>query len=288
MRGSAQAAAEAAAGPSRAEWSRNMDKRMEQNPILDATLSADDSIPLYLQLASLIRRCISSGLLKPGDQLPSEAELCQHFTISRSTVRQALKELDEQGLVLRRQGLGSFVAEPKLYRRSENIYSFTAEATAMGRKPGSKLLSFEIIRPSAEIRRLLEIRDENVEVYRFTRIRLVDGVPLMLETSYYPRYIYPELTQELLQTHSFYSLLFERGIVPGTATDVYEAIRLDRTEAELLETKASSAGFNHQRITRTEDGTVFELTQSVVRGDRTRLEVTLQRGGVSFARSFEN
>ena len=261
---------------------------MERNPILDAALSAEDGLPLYLQLASLTRRCISSGLLKPGDQLPSEAELCRHFNISRSTVRQALKELAEQGLVLRRQGLGSFVAAPKLYRRSENIYSFTSEATAMGRKPGSRLLSFEIIRPSADIRRLMELRDESVEVYRFTRIRLVDEMPLMLETSYYPCYIYPGLTRELVQTHSFYSLLLERGVVPGTATDIYEAIRLDRTEADLLATKAGSAGFNHQRITRSEDGTVLELTHSVMRGDRTKLEVTLQRSGVSFSRSFED
>ena len=261
---------------------------MENHPILDASFSTDDSLPLYLQLASLIRRCISSGLLKPGDQRPSEAELCRHFEISCSTVRQALKELEEQGLITRRQGLGSFVAEPKLYRRSENIYSFTSEATAMGRKPGSRLLSFEIIRPSEDVRKLMEIGDESVEVYRFTRIRLVDEQPLMLETSYYPCYIYPGLTRELVQTHSFYSLLLERGIVPGTATDLYEAIRLDRTEADLLATKAGSAGFYHQRITRSEDGAVFELTQSVMRGDRTKLEVTLQRGGVSFSRSFED
>ena len=94
---------------------------MEQNPILEASLSEDDRLPLYLQLSSLIRRCISSGLLKPGDLLPSEAELCTRFGISRSTVRQALGELEEQGLILRRQGRGSFVAEPKLHRRSENI-----------------------------------------------------------------------------------------------------------------------------------------------------------------------
>ena len=261
---------------------------MEQNPILEASLSEDDRLPLYLQLSSLIRRCISSGLLKPGDLLPSEAELCTRFGISRSTVRQALGELEEQGLILRRQGRGSFVAEPKLHRRSENIYSFTSEATAMGRTPGSRLLSFEVIRPSAEIRRLLELRDETVEVYRFTRVRLVDGAPLMLETSYYPRYIYPQLTPEVLETHSFYSLLFERGIVPDTATDTYEAIRLDKSEAELLETKPGSAGFSHQRITRSDSGEVFELTQSVMRGDRTRLEVTLHRGGIRFARSFEN
>ena len=157
----------------------------------------------------------------------------------------------------------------------------------MGRKPGSRLLSFETVVPSEDIRQLMELRSERVEIYRFTRIRLVDEVPLMLETSCYPCYVYPGLTPELVQTHSLYSLLFERGVVPGTATDVYEAIRLDRTEAELLQTRAGSAGFNHQRITRSEDGTVFELTQSVMRGDRTKLEVTLQRGGVSFSRSFE-
>lgn len=259
---------------------------MERNPILEATLSAESSIPLYFQLASLIRRVISAGMLKPGELLPSEAELCQAFSISRSTVRQALGELEEQGLILRRQGKGSFVAEPKLYRRSENIYSFTSEATAMGKTPSSRLLSFETLLPSPEVRSMLELQDNTVEVYRFTRVRLVDGVPLMLETSYYPRYIYPGLTAELLQTHSFYSLLFERGIVPGSALDTYEAIRLDRSEAELLETKAGSAGFSHQRITRSEQGEVFELTQSVMRGDRTKLEVTLHRGAVSFARSF--
>ncbi len=261
---------------------------MDTNPILDAVFSADDGLPLYLQLSSLIRRCIASGLVKPGDQLPSEAELCKHFAISRSTVRQALKELEEQGLILRRQGMGSFVAEPKLYRRTENIYSFTSEAVAMGRTPSSRLLSFEVIRPSAEIRRLMEIRDETVEVYRFTRIRLVDEVPLMLETSHYPCYIFSGLTRELVQSHSFYSLLLERGVTPGMATDVYEAIRLDRSEADLLATKAGSAGFYHQRITRSEDGAVFELTQSVMRGDRTKLEVTIKRSGVSFIRCFED
>ncbi len=159
---------------------------MELNPILETRLSEEGSLPLYLQLASLIRRCISSGLLRPGDQLPSEAELCRHFAVSRSTVRQALNEVDEQGLIRRQQGRGSFVAEPKLYRRSENLYSFTSEVSAMGGTPSSRLLSFEILHPSGEIRRLLELQDASVEVYHVTRIRLVDGKPLMRETCYCP------------------------------------------------------------------------------------------------------
>ena len=172
---------------------------MDANPILSAKLTAEYNVPLYYQLESLIRRCISSGLLKPGDMLPSEMELCQTFSISRSTVRQAIGRLEEEGLVQRHQGKGSFVAEPKLHRRTENIYSFTAEATAMGLKPSSRLLSFEVLKPGEAVRQLLELA-EGTEIYCFTRIRMVDGVPLMLETSYYPCYIYPSLTPELLQT----------------------------------------------------------------------------------------
>ena len=94
---------------------------MEENPILSANLSQDNNIPLYFQLENLIKRCISSGLVKPGDLLPSEAELCRSFGISRSTVRQAIGELEEEGLVIRHQGKDTFIAEPKLHRRSENI-----------------------------------------------------------------------------------------------------------------------------------------------------------------------
>ena len=260
---------------------------MEVNPILGANLSQESNTPLYFQLETLIKRCISSGLVKAGDLLPSEAELCRSFGISRSTVRQAIGELEEEGLVIRRQGKGTFIAEPKLHRRSENIYSFTSEATRMGLHPSSTLVDFAVIQPTEDLRRMLELQSGDIPVYRFTRIRRVDGVPLMLETSYYPTYVYPNLTPELLQSHSFYSLLFERGIVPASAVDTYEAVRLEAEEAALLETRSGSAGFSHQRITRSETGEVFELTQSVMRGDRTKLEIVMHRDGVSFSRSFD-
>ena len=260
---------------------------MEENPILSANLSQDNNIPLYFQLENLIKRCISSGLVKPGDTLPSEAELCRSFGISRSTVRQAIGELEEEGLVIRHQGKGTFIAEPKLHRRSENIYSFTSEANAMGLHPSSTLVDFAVIKPAEDLRRMLELQSRDIPVYRFTRIRRVDEIPLMLETSYYPTYVYPNLTPELLKTHSVYSLLYERGIIPVSAVDTYEAVRLEASEAALLETRAGSAGFSHQRITRSENGEAFELTQSVMRGDRTKLEIVMHRDGVSFSRSFD-
>ena len=160
-------------------------------------------------------------------------------------------------------------------------------ATAMGRKPGSRLLSFEIIRPSADIRRLMELRDESVEVYRFTRIRNVNDEPLILETSFYPCALYPNLTREQLETDSFYSLLYQVGVVPANAVDSYEAVLFGRAEGELLHCKPGSCGFSVQRRTFDVSGMCYEFTQSLIRADRVKLDVYLHKDGVSFSRSVD-
>ena len=135
--------------------------------------------------------------------LPSESALCKGLGVSRSTVRQAVGALEEEGLVVRKQGRGTYVAEPKMRRRNENVYSFTSEITAMGLTPSSTLVEFDVITPTPDIIRIFSLPSNDTKVYRFTRIRRVDGEPLMLETSFYPQFIYPNLTRDLLETHSF-------------------------------------------------------------------------------------
>lgn len=260
---------------------------METNPVLLSALSLDSDIPLYSQLVSIVKRNISAGTLGAGELLPSEAELCKTFNISRSTVRQAIGSLEAEGLVVRKQGRGTFVAEPKMRRKTENVYSFTSEISAMGLTPSSTLVEFEIITPTPDIVKVLELSSPETEVYRFTRIRNVNGEPLILETSFYPQYIYPKLTRELLQTHSFYSLLYEVGIAPYSAVDSYEAVILGRAEAELLGCRPGSSAFYVQRRTRTETGLIYEYTQSTIRADRVTLDVFLHKDGVSFARNVD-
>lgn len=260
---------------------------MDKNPILMSKLSLDSDIPLYSQLVSIVKRNISAGTLVTGELLPSEAELCKTFDISRSTVRQAIGALEADGLVVRKQGRGTFVAEPKMRRKTETVYSFTSEISSMGLTPSSTLVDFEIMEPTPDIVKVLELSGMDNKVYRFTRIRNVDGEPLILETSFYPQYIYPKLTRELLQTHSFYSLLYEVGIVPASAVDSYEAVMLSRKEAELLGCKPGSCAFFAQRRTRTEAGMIYEFTQSLIRADRVKLDVFLHKDGVSFTRSVD-
>ena len=258
---------------------------MEQNPILATKLSVNSDIPLYTQLVGIIKHHISSGTLVVGDLLPSEAELCRALDISRNTVRQAIGELEEEGLVVRKRGKGTFVADPHTNRRGVR-YSFTTEVSSMGKSPSSTLVEFEIITASPAICRTMELKD-GTSVYRFTRIRNVDGLPLILETSYYPQFIFPHLTREMVETHSFYSLLYHVGIVPFAADDSYEAVVLDQQQAKLLGVTEGSCAFFHQRRTKTEDGRIYEYTRSYIRGDRVRLDAHMQKGAITFTRTID-
>ena len=236
---------------------------MEENPILKASLSMASDIPLYAQLTGIIKNTITSGTLRVGDLLPSEAELCDKFEISRNTVRQA-------------------IGDPSTRRKGVQ-YSFTTEISSMGKHPSSTLVSFDIIDPAPKIKRLMALED-GVKVYCFTRVRNVDNEPLILETSYYPQHIYPNLTREMLETHSFYSLLYHVGVVPFAAEDSYEAVTLGEYEAKLLGCVPGAAAFHHQRRTTMENGLVYECTSSYMRGDRVRLDVCFQKSGTSFTR----
>ena len=258
---------------------------MEHHPILAAKLSLNSDIPLYAQLVGIIKGHISSGALAVGALMPSESELCRALDISRNTVRQAIGELEEEGLVVRKRGKGTFVADPTTNRRGVR-YSFTTEVSSMGKVPSSTLVDFDVVVPSAAICRKMDLK-EGTGVYCFTRVRNVDGEPLILETSYYPQYIFPNLTREMVQTHSFYSLLYHVGIVPFSADDCYESVVLDAHQAQLLGVENGSCAFFHQRRTKTEDGRIYEYTRSYIRADRVRLDVHMQKGDMTFVRTID-
>lgn len=258
---------------------------MEKNPILSAHLSLDSDIPLYVQLVGIIKRNISTGVLPVGESLPSEAELCRAMGVSRNTVRQAIGELEDEGLVVRKRGRGTFVADPVTNRRGVK-YSFTTEVSSMGKTPSSTLVDFRMMELDEFLSERMELR-VGTPVYCFTRIRNVDGQSLILETSYYPQYIYPNLTREMVETHSFYSLLYHVGVIPCAAEDTYEAVTLQGENARLLGVEEGSCAFFHQRRTRTEDGRIYEYTRSYIRGDRVLLDVQMQKSGITFTRSID-
>lgn len=258
---------------------------MERNPILDNRLSLNSDIPLYAQLVGIIKRQISSGALRVGDLIPSETELCRTLAISRNTVRQAIGELEEEGLVVRKRGKGTFVTDPSDNHRGVR-YSFTTEISSLGKTPSSTLADFGVIDPPYDICEKLDLQ-EHTPVYCFTRVRNVDNEPLILETSYYPEYIYPNLTREMMRTHSFYSLLYHVGITPFSVEDSYRAVILDAPRAKMLGVPAGSCAFYYQRRSKTEDGRIYEYTHGYIRADRMHLDVQMQKSGMSFVRTMD-
>lgn len=249
-------------------------------------LSLDDGNPLYFQLAAQIRDKIKNGTLAEGDLLPSEPELCQSFGVSRTTVRQCFKLLEDEGLVIRRRGMGSFVSVPKVHRNLSNLYSFTRQMNEMGIKPSSRVIRFLLAEPSPEIAKELDVKTGE-RIFSFTRIRYANSEPQLIETTNIPESICDFLTGKMLESGSLYSILIEQaGIIPYSARETYESIILDDKISELLECSPGSCGFRICRRSVTKDNRPFEYTQSFMRGDRVTFSIDLYSENASIDRNF--
>lgn len=148
-------------------------------------INKNSPIPIYYQLGEQIKALIEKGELKPGDALPPEREFAEKYQISRMTVRQAFTQLVNEGYLYRMQGKGTFVAERKIEQLLQGVTSFSEDMKARGLEPSSELIRFEMQPAAASIAEQLSI-DESDPVYEIERIRLADGVPMALETSYLP------------------------------------------------------------------------------------------------------
>ncbi|NOW87096.1 GntR family transcriptional regulator [Clostridium beijerinckii] len=147
-------------------------------------LIQDNIIPLYQQLADIIRNSITSGELKYGDKIPTEVELSEKYNVSRITVRAAINELVESGFIIKKQGKGTFVSKPKVQRKIEYLSSFTVACEASGLKVTNEIIKREVIEPKIEDKKALELDDDDKLIY-IQRVRFAGGDPLMLENNYF-------------------------------------------------------------------------------------------------------
>ena len=260
---------------------------MGRNFILENHLHAESNVPLYYQIIGIIKRGIAANILKPGDMLPSEAELCNAYGISRSTIRQALASLENEGLIYRRRGKGTYISTPKLKRKLESLYNFTSEMREQGLEPKSKILEFKKMKGSFDLIKTMKLMENHSQVFKIVRIRLANEEPLLLETTFIPVYLCSQLTRHTLINKSLYNILMnEYNVQPYCATETYEPIILKSREAEMLGCKPGTMGYFVERIGYLENKEVFEYTQSLVRGDRCKFQVELYKDSVKFLRKI--
>jgi GntR family transcriptional regulator len=214
------------------------------------------------------------GTLTPGSPVPTERLLMAQLGTSRTTVRQALAELVGEGRLVRRQGSGTYVAEPKV-SWPLRMTSFTEQANATGRAASTELIDARRERASDETATRLGV-PAGGSVHRIERLRLVDDIPMALETSYLSATRFPGLARHLRRSESLYQVLRnEYGVVPVSAEETIETASATPREAELLSTETGAPILMLSRHSFTADGTPVEWVQSWYRGDRYRFVTRL-------------
>ncbi len=248
------------------------------NAPINTNIDRDTYIPLYIQVIDAIREYIESGGGKPGEQLPGEPELCRMFDISRTVIRQALKELEIKGLIYRSKGRGTFIAEPKI-RESlfQELTGFFQDMETKGLRPVSRMLKQEIIQPTSKIANLLNLSEDS-PVIEIERLRFVHDEPIVLVSSYLPHALVPGLEKVDLRHQSLYAYIEQAyGLQLARGRRILEAVQANSVEANLLQIKKGSPLLLLDSVGYLANGTPLEYYHALHRGDRSRFEVELIR-----------
>lgn len=235
-------------------------------------------VPLYFQLSRFIARKIEEREWVPGQLLPSEQEICSSLNISRTVVRQAIGELERDGLVVKRNGKKSSIAVPK-YQGSlmHDLRGFFEDAVAKGQKPYTQVLSLKVIPAAPDVANALAL-SSGQEVVELNRLRFLDEEPEVLVLTYLPDKLCPNLSKENFRDQSLYQLLDQRyGIQIVKASRTIEAIALDKPDAKLLRQPVGSPALLMRSIGLLADGTPCEYFIAKHRGDRAKFDVELIR-----------
>lgn len=228
------------------------------------------------QVAGQLRRRIESGDLKADSALPSERALAETMGVSRMTVRVAIDQLAEEGLLVRRPNRRTLVAGDKI-SRSASFMSFSEEMRARGWRP------YSVIRQSgatvADVSVAAQLNLEvGAKVIYLERLRFADDEPLALERVYLPYHRFAPLLALDLARQSLYTVMEEElGVRPVLSEESVEAVLLSTEEAEIFGAVAGSPALLTRRITRDDEGQVIEAATSLYRGDRYRMALVRRR-----------
>jgi GntR family transcriptional regulator len=239
-----------------------------------ARIDRRSPIPFYFQLKQLIRDEITAERWLPGERLPSEHALCDHFSVSRTTVRQALAELETEGLLVKLKGRGTFVAEPRSSSWFlQSSHGFHDEATRAGREVTSRVIRCEV-KPLPQWAALALDLPAGSKGVTLERVRSVDGELVMYVESHLLEELADVVLETELETASLYGALEQwRGLEVAGGRRVVEAITARDELADLLQIEPGAAVLQVQAVSWDAGLRPFECYRAWHRSDRTTIEV---------------
>jgi GntR family transcriptional regulator len=219
-------------------------------------IDRNSPVPLYFQIAENLKQAISDGTLKPGERLDNELDLTERLGVSRPTVRQAVQRLVDQGLVVRRRGLGTVVIAPRILR-SVALTSLYDDLAASGRQPATTVLDVASLTADDDIAAALSV-PVGAPVLSVERLRLADGIPLALMRNYLPDGLLRGEPRDALGKTGLYELLRGQGVQLQAGEQVIGARKVTSYEAKLLDAPRTATVLTMTRTTFDQDGTPVE------------------------------
>lgn len=240
------------------------------------TIDRNSVIPIYFQVKEYLRSEIQTGRYRPNELIPSERELSEEFEINRLTVRQAINELVQEGLLYRQRGVGTFVSTPKIEQPLTRLTSFSTDMLSRGIVPGAQVVSSSIIKASKPVAGQLMIEPDS-DVLELVRVRTANGEPMALEKSYMIYDRVKPLHGINMENMSLYRVLEDVcGIRLVKAIQTIEVASPYPDEAGILEISQHDAVMLVERTTY-EDGAdkPLEYVKSLYRGDRYKFTIEM-------------
>lgn len=216
--------------------------------------------PMYIRIHNQIKRDVENHVYKVGDRIPAERQLAVKFGVSRMTLRQAIKTLEEEGILERRLGSGTYVASQKVQEKMSGIMSFTEITKANGQKPSSKLISYQVGKPSLSEKERLNLASDE-DVLRMERIRYADQTPICYEVVTIPYKLVENISKEDISTH-LYEALSKNNYEIGKVTEHISAAVANEQDARLLNARKGEALITRRQVTELSNGSPFEYTRA--------------------------
>lgn len=239
-------------------------------------LQSDNPEPLWLRAAETIRDQVSEGALRPGSRLPPERDLCRRLAISRVTLRRALLQLVDDGVLTPSHGRGWYVASDERKDWPNSLESFSETAARMGLVATSVVLRADTAMATLDEAEALGVAPGAL-LFHLERVRMLDEVPIAIDRSIVPADLAPGLVDVDFRTESLYSALAAAGLVLANAETTIEAREADAAIAEHLRVAVGKPILvMHQTVLNPADKPLFASTISYV-GDRYRLRTSFAR-----------
>lgn len=253
-----------------------MDKPRKSSP---AVLQVSP-VPLYTQIKDILRDRILDGTYQEHQQMPSESELMSTFGVSRITVRQALGDLQKEGLIFKIHGKGTYVSEPKAFQNVAELQGFGEAMSSMGYETFSRVVSLKNLKAGAAVGARLEVSSSE-EIVELRRVRYLNRAPISLDVTYVSKAIGERLAKEDLAHRDVFLILEnDYGYALGGAELQIESMLADEYLARLLQVEEGAPVLRIERLTMTAEGKPIDFEYLYYRGDAFQYRMRIERSHV--------